>query len=302
LDHEDKTEQLLKPADYQAAFNQAVGKGSLSTVKLLWSRREVTLNGKDQYGYTPLQSAARNGHTDIVKFLIDQGALIEDHEQGDQALIDAASDGYFEVIKLLCTEGKVDPNATYGSDKRTALYCIAGLKDKNGRESQREEMAKFLLDKGADPNRFENEGPLHQAATHDLSDMIRLLLEHGADPMKGGNNYSPLQAAIYWQSPEAIKLFLESKIRDSAAWEKWLDRSLLFAASSGHREAVLQLLKAGANINAFQEEGYCKGATGLLLAIIGSKIKAAQLLIRQGEPLDSTYTLSQQNSAQDLPQ
>lgn len=283
LDNEDETGQFLKPADYQAAFSQAVEKGSIGVVKMLWNRREVILNGKNQYDYTPLQSAANKGHKEVVKFFIDQGALIEDHEQGDQALIHAASEGHFEIIKLLISEGKVDPNVTYGSDKRTALYCIAGLKDKDGREKQREEIAKFLLDKGADPNRFDVEGPLHQAATHDLPDMIRLLLEHSADPTKGGNNYSPLDVAIKYQSPEAIKLFLQCKIRDSATWEKWLERGLLYAASSGHREAVLQILKAGANINALQEEGYAKGATALLLAIFSGEIKTAQFLVRQGQ-------------------
>jgi ankyrin repeat protein len=46
---------------------------------------------------------------------------------------------------------------------------------------------------------------------------------------------------------------------------------------------VLQLLRAGANINTFQEDGYAKGATALLLAIFNGEIKTAQLLIRQGE-------------------
>jgi ankyrin repeat protein len=285
LDNEDETRQRLKAADYQAAFNQVMEKGNLNIVKMLWHRRgkELTLNGKNQYDYTPLQSAANKGHVEIIKFLIEQGALLDDHDQGDHALIMAASEGHFEVIKLLCTEGKVDPNAMYGSDKTTALYCIAGLRDKDGREQKREDMAKFLLDKGADPNRFDEEGPLHQAATHDHPEMIRLLLEHGADPMKGGKyNHSPLQVAIHYSSPEAIKLFLQCKIRDPAG-EAWLERCLLSAAAGGHRDAVLQLLRAGANINTLQEVGIYKGATALLLAIFNGEIKTAQLLIRQGE-------------------
>lgn len=279
LDNEDATKQFLKMADYQAALGQAAEQGNLEIVKMLWTRREVTLNGKNQYDYTPLQSAANKGHTDIVKFLIDHGALQEDHEQGAKALNLASTEGHFDVIKLLCGEGKVDPNARYGP---TALYNIASLKDKEGREAHREEMAKFLLEKGADPNLFQHEGPLHQAAMYDHVDMIRLLLEHGADPMKGTNGYSPFHVAIKYECPEAIKLFLQCKIREPEAWEKWVQRCLLFAAASGHRDAVLQLLKAGANINALQEDGYSKGATGLLLAIINGKIKTAQLLIRQG--------------------
>jgi ankyrin repeat protein len=127
LNNEDEIGLLLKPADYQAAFNQAVEKGNVSIVKILWSRREVTLNGKNQYDSTPLQSAASKEHTGIVKFLIDQGALVEDHEQGNLALVNAASEGHFQVIKLLCTEGKVDPNAMYNSKDRTALYCVPDI-------------------------------------------------------------------------------------------------------------------------------------------------------------------------------
>ncbi|PMD49787.1 ankyrin [Hyaloscypha bicolor E] len=133
LDNEDECGLFLKPADYQAAFSQAIEKGSLGIVKMLWDRREVILNGKNQYDYTPLQSAANKGHTEIVKFLIDQGALIEDHEQGDQALIHAASEGHFEFMKLLILEGK---------NEDTPLITAAG--------KGHEKVIKVLLANGAD--------------------------------------------------------------------------------------------------------------------------------------------------------
>jgi len=292
LDYEDETGVLLKPADYQAAFDKAAEHGSLSIMKMLCSRREVTLNGKNQYDYTTLQSAAGEGHAAVVKFLIDRGALLEDHSQGDKALICAASNGHFDVVKILCSEGKISPNAEgkiilnaeVGDQK--ALYFVARLKDDKAKEEKREEMAKFLLEKGADPNDFTEEGPLHEAASNNDLNMIRLLLQHGADPTKGGRGWSPLSSAIKYNSPEAVTLLLQCEISDLETRKVWLERSLLYASAAGRRDAVLQLLRAGANINAIQEEGIYKGATPLLLAIFNGEVKTAQLLVRQGARQD----------------
>lgn len=285
LDHEDKSGLLLKPVDYQAAFNEAIEKGNLNIVQMLSSRRGVMFNGKNQHDYTPLQNAARKGHTDIVKFLIDQGALHEDHSQGDQALILAASGGHFEVVKLLCSAGKVSPNPL-SRKGTTALCCVAVPRDPEASEEKREDMAKFLLEKGADPNLYDGDGPLHNAVTDGDLKMIRLLLEHGADPLKGANNWSPLSNSIKYHSPKATGLLLQCKIDDEEARRDWLERSLIYASAAGHRDAVLQLLQAGANIDAIQDEGSYKGATSLLLAIFNGQVKTAQLLIRRKARLD----------------
>jgi ankyrin repeat protein len=150
-------------------------------------------------------------------------------------------------------------------------------------------MAKFLLDRGADPNPINRtNGPLHQAALHGHLNMVRLLLEHGADPTRDGNGWCPLTYAIKYKSPEAITLLLQAKIRDPVARNSWLERSLLYACRVGERGAVLQLLHAGANINAVEEEGVPKGATPLLLAVLNGEVKTAQLLIRHGARQDLT--------------
>ena len=283
LDHEDKSGLLLKPVDYQAAYNEAMEKGSLNIMQMLWSRRGVMLNSKNKDGYSSLQISSRKGHTDIAKFLIDQGALREDHSQGDQALTLAASYGHFEVVKLLCSEGKVSANPQSGKGI-TALCCVAKLGDPEAGEEKREEMAKFLLDKGADPNMFDEYGPLHNAASNGDLTMIRLLLEHGADPLKGAR--SPLSLSIEDNHPEATELLLQCKIDDEEARRAWLESSLLYASAAGRRDAVLQLLQAGANIDAIQDKGHYKGATPLLLAIFNEEVKTAQLLIRRKASLD----------------
>jgi ankyrin repeat protein len=221
----------------------------------------------------------------MLKFLIGQGALLEDHSQGDRALIGAASAGHLEVVKILCSEGKVSPNVQDGQG-RTALCYAAELKDTRSSQENGEEMTKFLLDKGADPNCFRSDGPLHQAVLHGHLNMVRLLLQHGADPTRDSNGYCPLTNAIKYKNPEAITLLLQVRIGDPVARNAWIERNLRYACRVGERGAVLQLLHAGGNINAVEEEGDHKGATPLLLAILNGHVKTAQLLIRHGARQD----------------
>jgi hypothetical protein len=45
----------------------------------------------------------------MLKFLIDQGALLEDHSQGDEVLIPAACAGHLEVVKIFMLSRKSEP-------------------------------------------------------------------------------------------------------------------------------------------------------------------------------------------------
>ena len=285
LDHEDKNGLSSNAADNQAVFNAAVDKGNLDIMRMILKRREVSLNVKNEYGETPLQRAANNGHVEIVKFLVEQGVLVDYYAQGDQALISAASKGHFEIVKNLCCQGKVDPNARDGQG-RNALYYAAESKDADNKENG-EEMARFLLDKGADPNPVEgSDGPLHQASVHDHAKIVALFLEHGADPTRDSNGWCPLTNAIKYKSPGAIKLLLAARVSDTAARSTWLEAALRYACRAGDRGVVLQLLQQGININAIEETGRPKGTSPLLLAILNGHVKTAQLLVRRGARQD----------------
>lgn len=279
LDNEDATGNFSKPVDIQAAFNIAAEKGSLDAMRLLLSRREVAINNKNQYDKTPVQHAAKEGHVEMLNFLIEQGALLEDQSQGEQALLDAASAGNFEIVKILSSEGKVGPNI---QDKQgvTALCHAAGLRDDSYKETG-EEMAMFLLERGADPNLGDSDAPLHKAAVHDHPNIIRLLLKYGADPTKDCNGWDPLTKAIKYKSPNAMGLLIQTGTSDPVARTAWLERGLRYACRAGDREAVMQLLTAGANIDAVEVSGSPKGATPLLLAMKGGHVKTAQFLVRR---------------------
>ena len=64
------------------------------------------LNIKGKYGWTALMYAAREGHTEVIKLLIDNGAdLNHKNNGGVTALIYAAREGHTEVVKFLVDNG-----------------------------------------------------------------------------------------------------------------------------------------------------------------------------------------------------
>jgi len=242
----------------------------------------VTVNGSKSINGTPLQRAAQRGHVETVKFLIDHGALLEDQLQKNKALTLAASTGHLSVVKLLILDGKVDPN-TKDSEGKTALYHAAKLQDcETGQE-----IAKFLLENGTDPNLFDKcEGLLHATISKGDFDLLRLLIEHGGDPTREFYGTSSLIYAIQLKNGKIVTFLLGTPIKESEARKKCLERALRYACNTGERDAILKLINTGVDLNATEESGSWKGATPLLLALLFNHLKIAQLLVRHGARQD----------------
>lgn len=284
LDHEDKTGELATLGDYQSAFNAAVEEGCLRVVRLLVTRREIQVNGKGKYDETPIQTACKKGHVELLEYLIEQGALKEELSQGGQALISASSSGRTEIVKILLTSAKIDLDIEDGNGN-TPLSYAASLKDakSNTYEEGGFELIQLLLSHGASPNFIgrNNDGPVNTAAIHNHIKKLRLLLDNGGNPLREANGWSPLTNAMKYNSPEALTILLQANCPDESARQAALGVALRYAARSGQRSAVLQLLEAGADINASSDAGVPVQATPLLLAVLSGEVKTAQYLIRQ---------------------
>ncbi|MCJ1316835.1 hypothetical protein MMC15_002156 [Xylographa vitiligo] len=282
LNHDDEKGYVSTLQDNNLAYWAAAEKGSLEAVRLLLDRREITLNGKDRHGCTALELAAKNGHVDVVKFLLERSAYSKDKNDHEQALISAmsSSNQHHELAKIFCTIGKVNPNAQ-GQNKSTPLYYAASSREDLNRTENGENITKFLLELGADPNLLNKEGrgPLHEAALHNHTKTLKLLLKHGADPTTADQlGYTPLLSAIKYKSRDTASILLDMNISDPAKRKSYLQSTLVFAARNGDRDTILSILEKGLDIDINCVDW--KGKTPLLLAVDGEHQSTARLLAK----------------------
>lgn len=82
------------------------------------------------------------GHEEVVKFLLEHGANVEDHnENGHTPLMEAASAGHVGLAKILLEHGAgINTHSNEFKESALTLACYKGHLD----------MVRFLLEAGAD--------------------------------------------------------------------------------------------------------------------------------------------------------
>ena len=124
---------------------------------------------------TALVSAARNGDLVIGKLLIDAGAAVEFHAEGDETpLMAAASTGKLDFVKYLVSNGAAINIKLKGEG--TALLIAS-------REGH-VETVKYLIEQGAEIDAVVggDGSPLINAVRNRHYEIVKILLENGADP------------------------------------------------------------------------------------------------------------------------
>ena len=133
----------------------------------------VDVNVKDNDGSTPLIKVVWHGHLDVVKYLVSQGADVNEAKNGWTPLHRAAARGHLDVVKYLVSQG-ADVNAK-NNDGGTPFFMAAvhGHLD----------VVKYLVSQGADVNAEDNDGrtPLHWAAYNGELDIVKYLVSQGVD-------------------------------------------------------------------------------------------------------------------------
>jgi uncharacterized protein len=165
-----------------------------------------------QGGLTPLLLAAREGHVDAVKVLLDAGADVNQVSAGDRTspLLIATINGHFDLALMLLEKG-ADPQAA-AENNATPLYGALNVewapkslypqpKAQLNQKATYLELMKALLEKGADPNIRLNKKVWYSGYSFDLSgvdetgatpfwraayasdvEAMKLLVSYGADP------------------------------------------------------------------------------------------------------------------------
>ncbi|MEO8100537.1 MAG: ankyrin repeat domain-containing protein [Acidobacteriota bacterium] len=231
----------IEPYKGQTATMWAAGEGNAKAIELLVEfGADVKLKSKG--GYTAFHFAVRNRQMEAAKVLLAHGALVnETIPDGTGPLNMAIVNGYFDVASMLLDAG-ADPNQ---ADARgSALHSLTWMRkpgapweaaalaeDPEGPPKQSGnvtalELAKKLLEKGANPNKrlewkegrfgkssgttkapagiplgrhflsFNGSTPFYNAARNGDAPLMKLLVQFGADPkIPNAQGVTPLMAA-----------------------------------------------------------------------------------------------------------
>jgi ankyrin repeat protein len=246
-------------------------------------------------GATALHYAARDGHTETIRLLIDSGvdigAAAHRHWEAndDQSALEIASaNGNFGNVEAIVSHPLFD---AVSPDRRQAhldsafLFSLFRAGSEPGRDHQK--ITQLLLQKGANPNAVSSGFtplqfvvcemvPQGNADNKREKQLIDFLTDHGAE--------IDLFSAAALGNQEETQRLLKSNRRLTNLRGPDGCACLHYATAMNHRETVIALLAAGADVNVRVENERAGGSgnTPLDLAEIWNRDEIATLLIKAG--------------------
>ena len=148
---------------------KAIEMNDLPQAKNILHKDSQLINTVNEFGYTPLIAAVKDGRNEIVDYFLDAGADIN-AGKGYSALGMAIGHNNYETVRMLINRG-ADVNILNGNPLNLAAQ--------NGDL----DIVKLLIANGADVNLPRDYGlyPLHQAAASGHLEVVQYLIEKGAD-------------------------------------------------------------------------------------------------------------------------
>ena len=284
--------------------------GNISDLRrLLKPGKDINTRGTSEYdpgerdGPTILEEAAHHIQLETMKFLIQEGADVNQHNAETTVLLATAFDGDARVLKLLVDSGAdvhqkrwgsssilheaVDDITTDNLDRKTALVEAVldiGFDINTTDEENRTalwmvsrkgpiQMIELLLSRGADINAkdFCEDTPLDIAASGGRLDVMKLLLQNGVriNPEEDGCN--GIGGAAFNGHTSIVAFLLDHGAQAVIQPRKFPE--LFSAARSGNMETVSLLYERGFA---------CQGPDSLREAARRGPLKAVKLLLAQG--------------------
>ncbi|KAF1324383.1 Coiled-coil domain-containing protein 11, partial [Globisporangium splendens] len=266
----------------QVALSLAAKNGHLDMVEYLL--REGTMptpRSERDSAKHPLLLAAARGHVDVVRYLLANcGATLRDAES--RLLSTAAECGHLQIVEHALAKG-ANINATFGKRQTTPLILAA----RNGHLS----VVLHLLWSGAHIEATNSNGytALHYAARHGHLNVVNSLLLNGAqvDAVCTAKQTSPLHLAAQSGHEDVVRCLLSFDANVNAENTGTIT-ALHIAAERGHAGVVKELLVHGANIEAVSQTD----VRPLYIAAYHGHLDVVKLLVEAGAAMEVTSSLS----------
>ncbi|MCA7010493.1 ankyrin repeat domain-containing protein [Wolbachia endosymbiont of Tribolium confusum] len=268
-----------RQSDLDEELLTAVRDGNLNEVEDLVSQN-ANVNTRDIYSWTPLHWATFKDHLEIARFLMKKGADINAADKGPygkKSIHVAAENNSKDIIEFFLSKG-VGINDT---DKQgyTPLHYAAWR--------GRLEVAKFLIEKGADMNAADTstagKKPIHVAAENNNRDIIEFLLSKGVSVDAADNNgWTPLHYAASKDCLEVAKFLIE-KGADINAENMYGKKPIQRAAENNSKNIVELLLSKGVSVNDADKNGW----TPLHWASWGGHLDLVKYFIDKGANINT---------------
>lgn len=215
-----------KGSDLRTHLMKACLDGKVDIVKGLLSVKTIDIEASDRNGQNALIYAAYNGHSKVIKLLINAGANIHKVDKaGNNAIYLAIRGGHLDSIKVLHKAGTKVFNKSSTTKDPLALAL----------EMEQFHVAKWILDTHMDLSQKTIQDGLLNAAKRNNIELIEELLKRGGDPRKTDkmakdalyytNSKSKQKAhkilALWHLKKSATKSALQI-ISDNWEKEKWL--------------------------------------------------------------------------------
>ena len=223
-------------------------------------------------GESALFLACKNGHHDVVRFLLENRSL-DDCEaeltKRGRALLVACKRRHHKIVKLLLENG-ADPQAKDEDNKSALYHAVKSIPDDDYSEPDLSTV-NLLLDRGADTNETTSSGKtaLYVACRKGLTTTVERMLKCGVEVNvnRHSKNRSPLNIACLSRNTATVQLLLSNGADPNIPEEtrKNTVYALHIAAICLNVELVNLLLNHGANVNTVDS----RGCTALHYAAFG---------------------------------
>jgi ankyrin repeat protein len=267
-------------------YDKAADAGDVCALEVLFDRAEFTLHFNKKNA-RPLVLAARKGHLDVVRLLLQKGVHVGhadppySHMKSTRnTLGNAVPFGHYAIVEALI-DGGAEVNALDREGGTPLMYAVT-----YGQTS----IAKLLLDRGADVDGGAPGSSLSKSAKRGHLAIFKLLLESGAD--FAARNVT----GAIWQSPRAdemVQLIMDSRhnrahnFADSGWTSHFVKKTFRFLCEEPNSEALNTFLNSRLMGSLRHEDRDEISEHGLVAAARSKCWNNVELLLKLGADVDT---------------